>query len=70
VIAQSVIGGAAQAAPRTATVKGTANAAGQAVPYGYAIGEVRNLPQRERKSLKVPPWIGVAAFVTGISFLF
>lgn len=50
--------------------QGTANAAGQPVPYGYALGEVTTaLPPPSRQGLRVPAWLGVAAFLTGISFL-
>ncbi len=56
--------------PITAPVKGTANVSGQPVPYGYALGEVQSaLPPRSRSGLKVPPWLGVAGFLAGISFL-
>lgn len=52
------------------TVPGTANAAGQPVPYGYALGDNKSaLPQRDRSGLKVPAWMGVAAFLYGLSFL-
>lgn len=60
------------AAPEAAanTVPGTANASGQPVPYGYALGDTRSaLPQRDRSNLKVPAWLGVAAFLTGLSFV-
>ncbi len=63
-------GGAAQAPRATGPqYRGTANAAGQPVPYGYAIGDQKVLPKRDRNGLKVPPWFGIAAFLTGISFL-
>jgi len=56
--------------PITAPVKGAANQAGQPVPFGYALGEVKSvLPPRNRSGLKVPPWLGVAGFLAGISFL-
>jgi hypothetical protein len=56
--------------PITSPVKGAANQAGQPVPYGYALGEVKSaLPPRSRSGLKVPPWLGVAGFLAGISFL-
>lgn len=51
-------------------VPGAANAAGQPVPYGYAIGESENaVPQRRRKGIRVPSWLSLAAFLTGVSFL-
>lgn len=60
----------APAASVTTSVPATANAAGQPVPYGYAIGESSSaLPQRDRKGLRVPPWLGVAGFLYGLSFL-
>ena len=56
--------------PITASVKGTANVSGQPVPYGYALGDVKTvLPPRSRSGFKVPPWLGVAGFLAGISFL-
>lgn len=52
------------------TVPGTSNSAGQPVPYGYALGDTRGaLPQRDRGGLKVPAWMGVAAFLYGLTFL-
>lgn len=63
----------AEVAPEGAvsnTVPGTSNAAGQPVPYGYALGDTRGaLPQRDRGGLKVPAWMGVAAFLYGLTFL-
>jgi len=54
----------------TTTVPGTSNAAGQPVPYGYALGDSRNaVPHRDRNGLKVPAWMGVAAFLYGLTFL-
>jgi len=54
----------------TNSVPATANASGQPIPYGYALGESANaLPQRDRKGLRVPPWLGVAGFLYGLSFL-
>jgi hypothetical protein len=51
-------------------VPGTSNAAGQPVPYGYALGDTRTaVPHRDRNGLKVPAWMGVAAFLYGLSFL-
>ncbi|MGV3724415.1 MAG: hypothetical protein ACO1SX_26275, partial [Actinomycetota bacterium] len=52
------------------SVPASANSAGQPVPYGYALGENTSaLPQRDRKGLRVPPWLGVAGFLYGLSFL-
>lgn len=43
---------------------------GLPVPYGYAIGESKTIaPVRNKSGLKVPAWLGVAGFLTGISFL-
>ena len=43
---------------------------GLPVPYGYAIGESKTIaPPRNKSGLKVPAWLGVAGFLTGISFL-
>ena len=40
------------------------------MPYGYALGDVKTvLPPRSRSGFKVPPWLGVAGFLAGISFL-
>jgi hypothetical protein len=47
-------------------VQGVANTAGQPVPYGYV---PMSTAPRSRAGLKVPPWLGVAGFLTGISFL-
>lgn len=58
----------ATAAP-PGSVKGTANEAGMPVPYGWAMSEKRSLTPRNRSSLRVPPWLGVAGFLAGISFL-
>lgn len=65
------LGGGVAPAPRATgpQFRGTANSAGQPVPYGYAIGDQKVLPKRDRSGLKVPPWLGIAAFLTGISFL-
>ena len=61
---------AAPEASITGTVPGTSNAAGQPVPYGYALGDSRSaVPQRERGGLRVPAWMGVAAFLYGLTFL-
>ncbi len=57
------------AAPRSGAFKGVANSAGQPVPYGYALGSDKELPKRDRSGIRVPAWLGVAAFVTGFSFL-
>lgn len=60
----------AAAAPSGPTYRGEATAAGQPIPYGYAVGDGKNeLPRRNRGGLRVPPWLGVAAFLTGLSFL-
>jgi hypothetical protein len=54
----------------TSGVPGTANAAGQPVPYGYALGDSKSaLPQRDRRGLRIPAWLGVAGFLYGLSFL-
>jgi hypothetical protein len=54
----------------TGGVPGSANAAGQPVPYGYALGDAKSaLPARDRKGLRVPAWLGVAGFLYGLSFL-
>lgn len=66
--AQARTSGSSMAAPGTA--RGTANSAGQAVPYGYAIDTTRSaVPERSRRGIKIPVWMGVAGFLTGISFL-
>jgi hypothetical protein len=57
------------AAPAGKTVPGYTNASGQPVPYGYAIGEAKALPSRNRGGLRVPAWLGVAGFLAGLSFL-
>ncbi len=58
--------GAAVPAPAQART----NEAGMPVPYGYAANQnVEKLPSRNRTNLKVPAWLGVAGFLTGLSFL-
>jgi hypothetical protein len=51
----------------TGTVTGLADDAGRPVAYGYA-QTVTEVP-RERRGLRIPAWLGVAAFLAGISFL-
>lgn len=59
---------AAPAPPSGPVVQGVANAAGQPVPYGYAIAPDQGLPKRSRAGLRIPAWIGVAAFLTGVNW--
>jgi hypothetical protein len=54
--------------PAAGNVPGYGNAAGQPIPYSYA-GDVTTLKVRHKKSIRVPDWLGVAGFLTGISFL-
>ncbi len=62
--------GAAKPASSPRAVQGVSTAAGDPVPYGYAIQPGQSvLPKRDRSGLRVPAWLGVAAFLTGISFL-
>jgi hypothetical protein len=43
---------------------------GLPVPYGYAVGESKEIvAPRTKNGLKVPAWLGVAGFLTGIMFL-
>ena len=50
--------------------RGYSNAAGNPVPYGYALGDSKSaIPPRNRQGLKIPAWLGVAGFLAGISFL-
>jgi hypothetical protein len=57
--------------PAPGSVPAYTNQAGQPVPYGYALGEAPTaLPARKKGGLRVPPWLGVAGFMAGLSFLF
>ncbi len=50
--------------------QGTSTASGDPIPYGYAVGNNKDvLPKRSRSGLRVPAWLGVAAFLAGVSFL-
>lgn len=61
-------GTSASAIPATVTAR--ADASGYPVPYGYAVDATSpKLPSRDRTHLKVPAWLGVAGFLTGLSFL-
>jgi hypothetical protein len=60
---------AAQPAPAPNTVKGVADPSGNPVPYGYAADARKDIPERDRRNLRVPAWLGVAAFLAGVSFL-
>jgi hypothetical protein len=60
---------AAQPAAAPNTVKGVADPSGNPVPYGYAVDARKDIPERDRRNLRVPAWLGVAAFLAGISFL-
>lgn len=57
--------------PRGGSARATADAAtGAPVPYGYAMQDMKQTPlERKRSNLRVPPWLGLAGFLTGISFL-
>jgi hypothetical protein len=59
---------AAPANPASGNVPGYGNAAGQPIPYSYA-GDVTTLKARHKKGIRVPDWLGIAGFLTGISFL-
>ncbi|MFN3648371.1 MAG: hypothetical protein ACK47B_02220 [Armatimonadota bacterium] len=54
-------------APDPNAVKAVADQAGEPVPYGYAKAEVRE--RRDRSGIKIPSWLGLAAFLVGVSFL-
>lgn len=54
--------------PAAGTVPGYGNAVGQPIPYSYA-GDVTTLKVRHKKTIRVPDWLGVAGFLTGLSFL-
>jgi hypothetical protein len=54
--------------PASGNVPGYGNAAGQPIPYSYA-GNVTTLKTRHKKSIRVPSLLGIAGFLTGISFL-
>ena len=61
-------GTSASAIPNSVTAR--ADASGYPVPYGYAVDATSpKLPSRDRTHLRVPAWLGVAGFLTGISFL-
>lgn len=47
------------------------NSAGEPIPYGYALGADTEKPvtERRRRSFKFPTWLGLAGFLTGLSFL-
>lgn len=45
-------------------------ATGAPVPYGYAMQNMKeSAVERDRSSLRVPPWVGLASFLIGVSFL-
>ena len=62
---------AAQPAPAPSnTVPGYTNAAGQPVPYGYALGDTNQaLPDRKKRGVRVPSWLGVGGFLAGLALL-
>lgn len=63
--------GAQPEAPAVApgSVPAASDLSGMPVPYGYAMtGDLDAIP-RNRRGLRVPAWLGLAAFLTGISFL-
>ena len=50
-------------------IRGAADQYGQPIPYGYAMTGQEVIPTRRKESFKVPMWMGLAGFLTGVSFL-
>ena len=56
--------------PAPTTVPGYTNAAGEPVPYGYALGETKEaLPDRKKRRIRVPSWLGIGGFLAGLAIL-